>query len=65
MMRTLDQHRRKLYVAPRVLQQTLNYVNQAVGHAFTWKMLKPHAVAVVQVKTVLTEWNLLRDHRHC
>ncbi|KAK4008612.1 importin-7 [Daphnia magna] len=48
MMRTLDQHRRKVYVSPRVLQQTLNYVNQAVGHAFSWKMLKPHSAAVIQ-----------------
>lgn len=48
MMRTLDQHRRKVYVSPRVLQQTLNYINQAVGHAFSWKMLKPHSVAVIQ-----------------
>ena len=48
MMRTLDQHRRKVFVSPRVLQQTLNYVNQAVGHAFSWKMLKPHSVAVIQ-----------------
>lgn len=48
MMRTLDQHRLKVYVSPRGLQQTLNYVNQAVGHAFSWKMLKPRASAVIQ-----------------
>jgi len=48
MLRTLDQHRQKVYVSPRVLQQTLNYINQAVGHAFSWKMLKPHSSAVIQ-----------------
>ena len=44
----MDQHRQKDYVSPRVLQQTLNYINQAVGHAFSWKMLKPHSTAVIQ-----------------
>lgn len=29
-------------MAPRVLQQTLNYINQGVSHALTWKNLKPH-----------------------
>lgn len=29
-------------MAPRVLQQTLNYINQGVAHAITWKNLKPH-----------------------
>ena len=49
MLRTLDQHRRKVFVSPRVLQQTLNYVKQAVGHEFiSWKMLKPHSVTVIQ-----------------
>ena len=28
------------YVAPRVLQQILNYIETAVGHAHTWKILK-------------------------
>jgi len=48
MLRTLDLHRRKQYITPRVLQQTFNYVNQAVGHAFTWKMLKPHSEALIR-----------------
>ena len=29
-------------MAPRVLQQTLNYINKGVSHALTWKNLKPH-----------------------
>ena len=28
------------YVAPRVLQQILNYIETAIGHAHTWKILK-------------------------
>ena len=47
-MRTLDQHRRKLYVTPRVLQQTFDYVNQALGHAVAWKMFKPHSEALIR-----------------
>ena len=30
----------KKYVSPRVLQQCLNYVNTAVAHAVTWKVMK-------------------------
>lgn len=29
-------------MAPRVLQQTLNYINQGIAHALTWRNLKPH-----------------------
>ncbi len=29
LLKVLDQYRRKVYVSPRVLQQTLNYVNGA------------------------------------
>ena len=28
LLNLLDQYRKKIYVAPRVLQQTLNYLNQ-------------------------------------
>ena len=44
MLRSLDQHRRKLYISPRVFQQTFNYVNHAVCHAFIWK---PHSEAII------------------
>ena len=47
MMRTLDQHSQKMYITPRVLQQTLMYVTQAVGYESTWKLLKPHAEAII------------------
>lgn len=46
-LRMLDQHRHKVYLAPRVLQHALNYLRHAVGHAFSWKFLKPHIVGIV------------------
>ncbi|XP_033645727.1 importin-7-like [Asterias rubens] len=44
----LDQYRQKWYVAPRVLQQALNYVNTGVSHAFAWKFIKPHIQPIIQ-----------------
>ncbi|CAG2068790.1 unnamed protein product, partial [Timema podura] len=34
LLKILDQHRRKIYVSPRVLQQTINYINQALVTPF-------------------------------
>ncbi|XP_038174774.1 importin-8 isoform X2 [Arvicola amphibius] len=42
LLKILDQYRQKEYVAPRVLQQALHYLNQGVVHAVTWKQMKPH-----------------------
>ncbi|XP_077196070.1 importin-8 isoform X2 [Paroedura picta] len=42
LLKILDQYRQKEYVTPRVLQQTLNYLNQGVHHCITWKQMKPH-----------------------
>ncbi|XP_074051432.1 importin-8 [Macrotis lagotis] len=42
LLKILNQYRQKEYVAPRVLQQTLNYLNQGVIHSITWKQMKPH-----------------------
>ncbi|XP_067907112.1 importin-8 isoform X4 [Heterodontus francisci] len=42
LLKLVDQHRQKQYVAPRVLQQVLNYLNQGVNHSLTWKQMKPH-----------------------
>uniref|UniRef100_A0A8C9ELU7 Importin 7 n=1 Tax=Pavo cristatus TaxID=9049 RepID=A0A8C9ELU7_PAVCR len=42
LLKVLYQYKEKQYMAPRVLQQTLNYINQGVSHAVTWKNLKPH-----------------------
>ena len=38
----------KKYVSPRVLQQCLNYVNTAVAHALTWKVMKDHMNALLE-----------------
>lgn len=42
LLKILDQYRQKEYITPRVLQQALNYLNQGVVHAVTWKQMKPH-----------------------
>lgn len=46
LLKVLEQHRQKQYVAPRVLQQTLNYLNLGVSHAVTWKVLKPNMQSI-------------------
>merc|ERR1719376_1354890 len=38
----------KKYLSPRVLQQCLNYVNTAVSHALTWKVMKDHMNALLE-----------------
>lgn len=48
LFKLLDQCRQKMYVSPRVTQLTLNYLNEAVSHAFSWKFLKPHMLWVIQ-----------------
>ncbi|NXY43556.1 IPO8 protein, partial [Ceuthmochares aereus] len=48
LLRILDQYRQKDYVAPRVLQQTLNYLNQGVIHSVTWKQMKPHIQSITE-----------------
>lgn len=48
LLRLLDAYRNKAWLPPRVLQQTLNYLNQAVSHAHTWRLLKPHMPTIIQ-----------------
>ncbi|KAJ7344452.1 hypothetical protein JRQ81_000402 [Phrynocephalus forsythii] len=48
LLKVLYQYKEKHYMAPRVLQQTLNYINQGVSHAVTWKNLKPHIQGIIQ-----------------
>lgn len=48
LLRLLDGYRSGHWIPPRVLQQTLNYLNQAVSHAYTWRILKPHMPAIIQ-----------------
>ena len=47
LLKVLYQYKEKQYMAPRVLQQTLNYINQGVSHALTWKNLKPHIQVIL------------------
>ena len=47
LLKVLYQYKEKQYMA-RVLQQTLNYINQGVSHALTWKNLKPHIQGIIQ-----------------
>uniref|UniRef100_A0A7N8XLP3 Importin 7 n=1 Tax=Mastacembelus armatus TaxID=205130 RepID=A0A7N8XLP3_9TELE len=48
LLKVLYQYKEKQYVAPRVLQQTLNYINQGIAHALTWKNLKLHIQGIIQ-----------------
>uniref|UniRef100_A0AAX7TF25 Importin N-terminal domain-containing protein n=1 Tax=Astatotilapia calliptera TaxID=8154 RepID=A0AAX7TF25_ASTCA len=48
LLKVLYQYKEKQYVAPRVLQQTLNYINQGIAHALTWKNLKQHIQGIIQ-----------------
>ncbi|XP_047523796.1 importin-7 isoform X1 [Pieris napi] len=48
LFRILDQYRNKIYVSPRVLQQSISYIDQCVSHAYSWKLLKPHMFAIIQ-----------------
>ncbi|XP_054164898.1 importin-7-like isoform X2 [Oppia nitens] len=48
MLKILEQYGHKVYVPPRVMQQSLNYLNTAVNHAFTWKLIKAHMTIIVQ-----------------
>lgn len=47
-MKQLDLYRGGTWLPPRCLQQTLNYLTQAVILGHTWKILKPHMAAVIQ-----------------
>ncbi|XP_050524127.1 importin-7 [Daktulosphaira vitifoliae] len=47
-LRILDQYRNKIYVPPRVMQMSLNYLNQCISIAHTWKIIKPHLAAIIQ-----------------
>lgn len=48
LLRVLDQYRRKVFVAPRVLQQTINYLKNGVSNSLHWKIVKPHIQAIIQ-----------------
>ncbi|XP_005102563.1 importin-7 isoform X2 [Aplysia californica] len=48
LLKLLEGYRQKVYVAPRVLQQSLNYINQGISHAFSWKFIKPYMQTMIQ-----------------
>ncbi|XP_039964309.1 importin-7 isoform X1 [Bactrocera tryoni] len=48
LLKILDQYRNHIYVSPRVLTDILSYLKNAVSHAYSWKLIKPHMVAIVQ-----------------
>ncbi|XP_064634569.1 importin-7-like [Lineus longissimus] len=37
-----------IYLAPRVMQQALNYLNTGVSHGWSWKFIKPHIQPIIQ-----------------
>lgn len=47
-IKILEQYALGHYVSPRVMQQALNYLNTAVLHSMTWKMLKADMMVVVE-----------------
>ena len=47
-LKVLDAFRRQIYVSPRVMQLSLNYVNTGVSHALTWKLIKPHILEIIK-----------------
>jgi len=48
MLKLMEGYRQKVYVAPRVMQQSLNYINQGISHAFSWKFIKPYMQTMIQ-----------------
>lgn len=48
LLKILDQYRNQIYVSPRVLTNILSYLKNAVSHAYSWKLIKPHMVAIIQ-----------------
>ncbi|XP_076472209.1 importin-7-like [Babylonia areolata] len=48
LFKTMAQYREKQYVAPRVMQQALNYINQGISHAFSWKFIKNNMQSLIQ-----------------
>ncbi|XP_055706961.1 importin-7 isoform X2 [Phlebotomus papatasi] len=48
LLKVLDQYRNKIYVSPRVLTDILNYLKQASEQVYSWKLIKPHMVVLIQ-----------------
>ncbi|CAF5168262.1 unnamed protein product, partial [Rotaria sp. Silwood1] len=37
-----------MYVSPRVIQLSLNYLRESVRHAFSWKIMQNNIVVLIQ-----------------
>ena len=48
LLKILDQYRNRVYISPRVLTDILAYLKNAISHAYSWKLIKPHMVAIIQ-----------------
>ena len=48
MTQILNEHAHHKYVSQRVLYLALSFLNTAVSHSHTWKILKPHAQEIVE-----------------
>lgn len=48
LLKILEQQGSKQYVDSRVLQLTLVYLSTAVNHPITWKLIKTHALTIVE-----------------
>ncbi|CAF4274887.1 unnamed protein product, partial [Rotaria sp. Silwood2] len=44
----LEAYRQKLYLSPRVIQLSLNYLRESVRHAFSWKIMQNNIVVLIQ-----------------
>ncbi|CAF0864105.1 unnamed protein product [Rotaria sp. Silwood1] len=44
----LETYRQKMYVSPRVIQLSLNYLRESVRHAFSWKIMQNNIVVLIQ-----------------
>ena len=47
-LKNLDRFKSKVYISPRVMQYALNYINTAISHAHSWKLIKPHMLQILQ-----------------
>lgn len=48
LLKVLDQYRQKVFVAPRVLQQTINYLKNGISNSLHWKVMRPRIQAIIQ-----------------
>ncbi|CAG0888797.1 unnamed protein product [Cyprideis torosa] len=47
-LNVLDAYRQGTWISPRVTQEALQYLTEAVRHSVCWKLLKPHMMLVIR-----------------